>query len=290
VRSADDEWNDEKEAVLQLAALDDLEYERRRGRKQMLIGCGLRVLNNLVKDARRALNRAGSTRRAGENAETRAKSGELFLDDKAPLQTAMTFLDLSHNAVDIRTLHYHRGDFYGFAGTHYKPVELEILNQQIYRFLDAAWQEPFGDNQPKKFNPNRTKVGDVLDALRAETALGKESSAPAWLTETADLPADEIIACQNGLLHPPTRILLPHTPAFFNHNCLNFAYDAAAPAPTEWLRFLEQIWGDDEESIATLREMFGYTLTSPRSTRKSSCSSVRSGRGKARSRGYTTDF
>jgi putative DNA primase/helicase len=36
----------------------------------------------------------------------------------------------------------------------------------------------------------------------------------------------------------------------------------AAPEPRQWLEFLGQLWGpDDQEAINTLQEVFGYCLT-----------------------------
>jgi putative DNA primase/helicase len=70
-----------------------------------------------------------------------------------------------------------------------------------------------------------------------------------------------MLACASGLLHLPTLELLPHTPAFFTYNALDFAYRSTAPEPRQWLDFLHQLWPDDEASIATLQEIFGLCLT-----------------------------
>jgi putative DNA primase/helicase len=83
-------------------------------------------------------------------------------------------------------------------------------------------------------------------------------AAPAWLDHTHDLPAKEIISCANGLLHLPTLALLSHTPTFFTHNALDFAFDLDAPPPRQWLKFLAELWPDDAAAIATLREIFGF--------------------------------
>ncbi len=40
---------------------------------------------------------------------------------------------------------------------------------------------------------------------------------------------------------------------------LPFAFDADAPEPKRWHRFLREVW-DDDETIATLQEVFGYVL------------------------------
>jgi putative DNA primase/helicase len=76
------------------------------------------------------------------------------------------------------------------------------------------------------------------------------------------------MACTNGLLHLPTRDLLPHSPAFFTQNALDYDYDPAAPKPVSWLAFLNQMWPDDAESIAALRQIFGYCLTAYTSQQK----------------------
>jgi phage/plasmid primase, P4 family, C-terminal domain len=82
------------------------------------------------------------------------------------------------------------------------------------------------------------------------------------------LPAQEIVSVRNGLLHLPTRELLPHDPRFFTLNSLPFAYDADAPKPVEWLKFLEGIWPNDPESIGLLQRWFGYMLSSDTSHQK----------------------
>jgi putative DNA primase/helicase len=71
----------------------------------------------------------------------------------------------------------------------------------------------------------------------------------------------EILACRNGLLHIPTRRLLPATPQFFTLNGLEFDYDSNAPPPSKWLNFLDQLWPEDTESKNTLQEWIGYLLT-----------------------------
>src|SRR5262249_54965993 len=60
---------------------------------------------------------------------------------------------------------------------------------------------------------------------------------------------------------PPTRNL-------FNHNVLDYSFDAQAPPPERWLRFLREVWPDDPESITTLQDWFGYCLLPDTSRQK----------------------
>ena len=85
----------------------------------------------------------------------------------------------------------------------------------------------------------------------------------------------------NGLLQLSTRTLEPHRPAFFNEHSLPFAYEPKAPKPKRWLRFLHQLWGDDEEAIACLAEVMGYVLSGETNQQKIAMlvGPMRSGKG-----------
>ena len=77
----------------------------------------------------------------------------------------------------------------------------------------------------------------------------------------------EIIACRNGLLHVPSGKLLEPTPRFFTRNALAFDFLPDAPAPRQWLDFLNQVWPGGEE-IELLQEIFGYLLVPDTSQQK----------------------
>jgi putative DNA primase/helicase len=127
-------------------------------------------------------------------------------------------------------------------------------------------------------------VSDVLQALASlvmvSTRLVPVQPAwlPAWPVATAAhesgsevdgpgcWPAEEILPAKNALVHLPSFLgMAPCTvspsPRFFNAFALEYDFDPAAPVPQKWLNFLEQIWDNDADSIATLQEWFGYLLT-----------------------------
>ena len=101
---------------------------------------------------------------------------------------------------------------------------------------------------------------DVVDALKGETNLSSFNP-PQWLSASTNFSPIEIVACQNGLLHLPTRKLLGHTLDFFTRCALPYPYNPNAAEPREWLSFLSSIWGNDMEAIGTLQEILGYCLT-----------------------------
>jgi putative DNA primase/helicase len=177
------------------------------------------------------------------------------IDTRAPYDTARLFQ--SRLATPLSC---HRGGFYEWDGCAWREADEAALRARLYSFLDER-QTKTGKGDLCPVKPNAQMVGSVLDALRAAAHLDAAISPPAWLDGVEGPEADTILACANGLLHLPTLRLLRHTPSFFTHNALDFAYDARAPEPTQWLDFLDQLWPDDPESIATLQEIFGYCLT-----------------------------
>jgi putative DNA primase/helicase len=204
-------------------------------------------------------NSAPNERKSKKHPPAAAPDGVLVFDPRDPLPTARSFLELLHTEKGERTLHHHGGVFYSWSGKHYPVVDEDGIRAIAYTFLEGALRR---DRQGKlvPFAPTRAKVGDFLDALRAAANLPATTRPPAWLDYVTDLPPAEIIACTNGLLHVPERMLLPHTPLFFSLNAVDFAFDAAAPEPAEWLAFLEAIWPDDKAAVDCLQEIFGYAL------------------------------
>lgn len=187
-------------------------------------------------------------------------TGAIIIDPSAPYKVANGYVDYNFTHDEKRTLHYHRGGFYGWSGSAYPEVTDTDIRAGLYRYLDQCVAlDKEGELRPVK--PNQAMVGNVLDALRAAAHLIDSTAPPTWLEWVIDLPADEMVACENGLLHLPTLTLLPHTPLFFTHNAVDFAFEPMAPEPRHWLAFLKQLWPNDQASIDTLQEMFGLVLT-----------------------------
>ena len=185
------------------------------------------------------------------------------IDLRAPYDTARVFQ--RGLAVPLR---HHRGGFFEWSGCAWLEVDEAGLRARLYAFLDQC-QSKNAQGELFSVKPNALRVAAVLDALRAAGHLDASIEPPAWLDDEANwAPAHMLVACANGLLHVRSKILAPHTPAFFNHNALNFDHEPWAPEPPLWLAFLHQLWGDDQQAIDTLQEIFGYCLTADTSQQK----------------------
>jgi putative DNA primase/helicase len=188
------------------------------------------------------------------------------LSSATPLNSAREMVRRLHTHQEGRTLHHQQDAFYCWRGTHYAEAAHEEIRAKIYDFLDGA--VCIIDNKPVPFNPNKAKVANVLEALAAVAQLPHTATPPSWLDAAPHLPAREFLSCANGLLHLPTRVLTSATPAFFGLNTVDYPYNATAPTPEAWLKFLASIWPDDQQSIDTLQELFGLLLTADTSQQK----------------------
>lgn len=151
------------------------------------------------------------------------------------------------------------GQFYIWESPAYRVLPVAELRSLLGAFLERCLKQISATNLSTiPFQPTRDDISLVVDALQQLTYL--TAASPSWL-EPNDLDPRDCVLCTNGILHIPTGELIPPTPTLFSVNALAFAFDATAPEPTQWLRFLDGLWPDDPEPIALLQEWFGYLLT-----------------------------
>jgi putative DNA primase/helicase len=186
-----------------------------------------------------------------------------------PMPNVRRFIAARYHHADHPLLVHQGGQFYVWDGRCWPAIEDSMLRSQLYRWFEPKFYIDDTTKHPTKraFAPTMRKTADLFDALRAITIIETTKPVPSWFGAEA-LPADELIACNNGLIHWPTRTLHKHSPRFYVHHAVPFAFDPKAAQPTRWLAFLNELWGDDVESIACLQEMFGYLLSGDTSQQK----------------------
>jgi len=201
-------------------------------------------------------------RAAGESPESTAESmedgGLIVPPPTSPLAVARQFIAATYAHVLGPRLVAHRGLFYEWVGTHWSEVASGDVRAQLYGWLEQACYVK--DGVPVAFDPTRHKIANVVDALLGAEHVASDVEPPRWRRGTPPWGDDDVVAMQNGLLARATRTLHPHSPWLFNRHVLSFAFDPNAAAPRRWLRFLREVWGDDDESISTLQEVMGYVL------------------------------
>lgn len=188
--------------------------------------------------------------------------GEIILDN-APMGNARSFLDALYSSEEGYKLVHYADDFFLYAGTHYEIIEEATVRSKLYAFLDKC-KKTGKKGELIPFNPTPASVSACLDAVKSIVHLANHANTkpPIWLEQySANKPdASTLISLKNGLFDLTNQITLPHSLGFFTQNSLPFEYNENAQCPT-WLKFLDSVWGDDQQSIDALQEMFGYILS-----------------------------
>lgn len=167
---------------------------------------------------------------------------------------------------DLTVIRAWRGGFYAWNGLCWPEADEATIRASAYAYLEHAVYEAPDGRRP--WEPNRNKVANVLETLRAVTHLDPSTQPPAWLDGEHKHAASDLIVVENGVLHLPSRTLLPHDPRLFVGHSVPFDFAPGAPAPERWLAFLDELWADDPQSIDLLQEMFGYVLSGDTSLQK----------------------
>ena len=206
---------------------------------------------------------APAARRAEPVAGGRDPGARRLAGPSNPMAVARELIADHTDDAGLLTLRRWRGGWMTWRRTRWAEAEETEIRAWLYEQLEDAEYLDTGGNVPevRPWEPTRHKVSDVIDALTAITHLPETTDPPAWLDGPGEVPAGEVVACENALLHVGTRKQIGHTPAYFGTVAVPFAYDPGAPAPARWLRFLAELWPEDGAAVAALQEWFGYVLS-----------------------------
>lgn len=191
---------------------------------------------------------------------------ERIFDSSAPLVIADALIKEYFLHEDTPILHYCSKTFLKWDGVKYVEVSDDEIRQLIYRFLRDA-KAISSKGGIGNFNPTKSKVDQIVDALRSERHQKFSfGSGAIWIDGRKEPNPKHLVAFQNGLLNIDDWIkeqrfqLIPHTPLLLNVNALCFDFMPDASEPKEWLQFLDSLWPHDQESIDTLQEWMGHSL------------------------------
>jgi putative DNA primase/helicase len=181
----------------------------------------------------------------------------------APYEVAAVFLEQKHlTPAGERTLYSWRDTWMVWQGSHWQELTQTALDTLLYGFTArATYVSAKGD--AVKWSPTPKKISDLRGALTSLCALPDTVEAPCWLDGRE---SGTVIAVANGLLDIESRELNAHSPLFFNVSAVPFNYDAKAPTPVQWFKFLDSIWPPADEETPPpaqdlLQEWFGYVLS-----------------------------
>ncbi|MFT3843350.1 MAG: phage/plasmid primase, P4 family [Myxococcaceae bacterium] len=186
-----------------------------------------------------------------------------LIDARAPFETAKQLQRSTEDGEGMPEWAFWNGDYLRAEISRYVMQPIEVLKREIYNFIDQKVDAATG-NTVKADRDHVERVKHAMDAV----ALVSVKSTPAWIGGNSDLDPTNIIAFRNGLYDLPSGRFFALTRRFFTQNALPYDYVERPAKPEAWFAFLRQIWPDDNESVATLQEVFGLMLTCDTSFQK----------------------
>jgi putative DNA primase/helicase len=179
-----------------------------------------------------------------------------------PMAVARKLIEVDgfRDAAGVLTIRWHRGAFLLWTGSRWVEIADRAMKTRNYNAVEHAqyWKETKDGMELVPWNANRHKIADVMEALSAIVHVDEQAEPPAWI-EGDD--SGSVLALTNGLLDLRSRTLLPHTPRLFNLLALPYEFVPAVSYPSRFLKFLDELFPHDQESIDLLQEWFGYILS-----------------------------
>lgn len=141
---------------------------------------------------------------------------------------------ISHN----RQTAWGVGEFRRYENGIWPPVDKDIIKREVANVLEKAHIEGV--------RVSNGLINSVTEIARIKIAIPAER----W-----DADAD-YVPCKNGVLHIPSKTLLPHTPDIYATSQLEFDYCPTETCPN-YMYALQQI----PDAIGLVQEFAGYSLT-----------------------------
>ncbi len=205
--------------------------------------------------------------------EYNPENGKYVLIPKRTRPIALCFLGANFQYDGMRILLYYGNVYLRWANNAYLEIDETELKAMILRFLTEsaciASETKEGGVQYVDFPANEGLVKAVLAAVKGLVRISKDIRSNSWIGEKK-APCDP-----KNLIFGPTRIynwrsgkFLEPDPRWFNLSTLSVDVDPDAPKPCRFLRFLTELFGDDEEARRLLLEYCGLLLTGNTSFQK----------------------
>jgi putative DNA primase/helicase len=246
-----------------------------------------------AKETRRGWLLNGSSQQA-TNGGGHAAQAKVNEADNDPARLARLYLRHAYEHPDGLTLRYWGGTWMAWTRGAWRQLIVDDLEARVVRFVKAefdrlnveaieAWEaagrvDDRGQPLPKPVAMKVTGhlVANVVGCLSGYARLDPDVVPPSWLSGIGfgTGQAHDILPTCNALVDLTTLISgasthsVKITPRFFNGYALDYRFNLAAPRPSRWLTFLDEVLPNDPQSIDLLQEFMGHLLTPDTSYQK----------------------
>ena len=127
--------------------------------------------------------------------------GNDILESDQALDIAERFLNDRYHQGGALSLRQYNKDWYEWDGTHYRPLSIDVLQGELYKFLTGKMFISRDSNGGEKLLPykaQRSKVGDIIATFSKWCLVTYDP--PVWVSDSSDIPPDNLIMFKNGAL------------------------------------------------------------------------------------------
>lgn len=181
------------------------------------------------------------------------------LKDHQPEHVASRFLS-SQCIGDTLALRYWKGSYWKWSDGRYVEMSDDDMRNQLVLALGQSYS-----------NIRSSDVSNIMMNIAARSSVTDCEAMPQWLGGTENAARkwrhEDTFVTKSHIIHLPSLSAgakhhkIAATPAYFNSVATDYEFDPSAAEPVKWLRFLDELFDGDSESIELLRQWFGYCLT-----------------------------
>lgn len=205
-------------------------------------------------------------RKRFKDASEQSTSGEALQRAKAakadPRVVASQIIEDSRHADGASSILWHQGALHLWSGGKWQSQSKDETRATVANAMDLRYTHVLP-----------ASVSGAIEHIRALTQIPDDCGHPTWLTPHV-WPANECFATADKIVHLPSHVAgaqnseIDATPSFFTTSATDYAWSRKSSGCPEWLRFLQDVWPDDPQSIELLQMWFGYCLVADNSQQK----------------------
>lgn len=214
----------------------------------------------------------------GRQQKSRAAKHKPTLSYEVHEDTARAVLNAEYSHNDVPTIRMYEGKSYLWAAGEFKPLmkcELRAMIRNSLALGEVVATVPERDASGREVHdadgnvryikarvnylPSIKRVNEVLDALAAISTMQSGRGTNFWISEHDVYKGSDMLPVRNGLLHLPSRELIPHTPNFFCQSVGAYDYDPSAKLEFG-MKHLHEVYDGREDNIQTLFDWWGLIL------------------------------
>ncbi len=147
----------------------------------------------------------------------------------------------------------------------YTAAEGKWLNNRITKFIPKCYHMDAKTSMPVKGHAGRhtvnSVVGYIMSMVHEENYRQVIPFYRHGKLSGDQVDASKLIVFRNGSLDIDSGVFRESSPELFALNPLPYDYDPHAEIPVRFMKFLDEIWEDDQASHDLLQEMFGYLVS-----------------------------